>query len=239
MKSIALWTLALAVSSCGGVSTNVLGNGDGGDSGSSSCADQNVTSVAGTWDLIASNGRGESSTGTLTIDANTFVFSSAEKSLAFRANGSSMSLTWTDGSKQVPINVSHTAAPVDVGLEPIAAGGSWIFSSTTGPENCTATLGSDSFTATCAGVHSTPFGTLSGTVTAQRSQKAQSIFGELGGTWHLTGSDGGGVDATFSGNTFTATLFGQAGDGSMNMHVCNGVASGSTSTGFELSAQRR
>jgi hypothetical protein len=198
-----------------------------------------VQSITGTWDIIAAGSSGRQDTATLTIDANTFTFGSGERSLAFRVNGAALSLTWTDGTKNVPINASHTLTPVDTGLEPLAAGGSWIFSSTTSSENCTATLGADSFTATCARVHSTPFGTLDGTVTAQRSQKLPSIFGELGGTWHLTTSGGGGVDATFSGSTFTASLFGSSGDGSMTMKVCNGMASGSTSSGLELSARRR
>jgi hypothetical protein len=241
MKGIALWIL-VAATSCGGSSMQVLDTGDGGPdskAGAPACGEENVASVVGTWDLIASNGTGQSNTGTLTIDASTFIFSAGERSLAFRANGSALTLTWADGPKNVPINVSHTATPVDVGLEPIAAGGSWIFSSTTSSESCSATLGSDAFTATCADVHSTPFGTLNGTLNAQRSQKAQSIFGELGGTWHVAGSGGGGVDATFSGNTFTASLFGSAGSGTMTLRVCNGVASGSTSAGFEISAQRR
>jgi hypothetical protein len=252
MRSISLsWILIVGAASCGGASSQVLGAGDSGshqgdggalpDTGlpTPTCEDPNVTSVAGTWDLIASGTNGDNSTATLTIDPSTFTFSSGDRSLSFHVAGSSLSLVWTDGSKTVPINASHTATAVDVGLEPLAAGGSWIFSSTTSSENCTATLGNDSFTATCADVHSTPFGTLNGTITAQRSQKLDSLFGELGGTWHVVGSDRGGVDATFSGSTFTASLFGSSGNGSMTLRVCNGVATGSTSAGVEISARRR
>ncbi len=73
-----------------------------------------------------------------------------------------------------------------------------------------------------------------------RQQKLASVFGELGGVWHLTSAGSGTVDATISGNVFTAVVNGDGGavgrSGWVTVKVCNGGAAGKTSSGLELAA---
>jgi hypothetical protein len=199
-----------------------------------------VSSIQGTWDLIASRAGGDQGVATMTIDAGTFSFASGGKSLVFTVSGPTMTLLWTDATRQEPISTTHSDAPVDVGLIPLALGGQWTFTSTTSSQNCGASLGANGFNATC-NVSSTPFGTLRDTVVGQRTQKLDSIFGELGGDWHLAAGAGGGADVEIQGSTFTAKMQQASGSslGSVQIKVCQGTASGVTSQGFEISGTRQ
>jgi hypothetical protein len=262
MRTLLPFLFVSAVLGCGGTQSSTASSGGSSSGGSSSggsssggssgilgdaglpsvtCGNDNVSSIQGTWDLIASRPGGDQGVATMTIDAGTFSFASGGKSLVFTASGPTMTLLWTDATRQVPISTTHSDAPVDVGLVPLALGGQWSFMSTTDAESCSASLGANGFNATCNDVRSTPFGTLRDTVVGQRSQKLDSIFGELGGTWHLAAGGGGGADVEISGNTFTAKVENANGtsQGSVQIKVCEGTASGVTSDGFEISGTRQ
>jgi hypothetical protein len=247
---------ALGVLSCGSGTNSNSGDGGVGPSGPAvlpdgtplpvvSCGDENVSTASGTWDVVASGGRSGQGTAVLTIDSNSFAVKSGGKTLAFTTDGASMTLQWTDLSagRQTPISVTHTAKALDTGLLPLALGGQWAFAGQQGYETCTSSLSEAAFNTTCNQVRSTPFGRLEGTVIGIRQQKAASLFGELGGTWHLTGAGTGSVDATISGNTFTAVVNGDGGpvgrSGWVTMKICNGAAAGKTSSGLELAATRQ
>ena len=209
-----------------------------------SCGDENVASASGTWNALVSGGGNDGqSSATITIDNGSFVFTQGSKSLAFSVSGASMTLTWSDGSRQAPISVTHRGDPVNTGLLPLEVGGQWSFASAAGDQSCTATFAANSLNATCNGVRSTPFGTLSGSVVGLRQRTSGSVFGELGGVWHFTGGGTGTVDATISGNVFTAVVNGNSGlvgkTGWVTVKVCNGTAAGKTSGGAEIAATRR
>jgi hypothetical protein len=236
-----------AASACGGGSANVLDADGGSGLAPVSCGSDTATSIQGTWDLVTTGS--SSAQATLTIDANTFSFSADGSSLTLSVSGGTMTLIWsdhrheaqTDPPRQVPITATYAGSPLNVGVVPLALGGQWSFSSTTDSEACIASLSSTAFNASCTDVHSTPFGTVDGTVMGQRTQALPSIFGDLGGQWHLTGNRGGaGADVTLSGNSFVATV-GGSGDlgGSVSAKVCDGKASGVTSGGVEFAGQRR
>ena len=215
---------------------------DGGTVPTLSCGDENVKSIAGTWNIIGSRSGQQQSTASLTIDASTFSFATEGRSLTFTVNGGTMTLVWSDGSRRTPITTTRTSGAVDTGLLPLSLGGQWTFSSTIDAESCTASLGDNGFNATCNGVHSTPFGTLRGTVVGVRNQPSSSIFGALGGVWHLAGDGQGSVDATIRGNTFTAVVNDGGlvgGAGWVTVKVCNGMAVGKTGDGFEFAATRQ
>ncbi|MDB4938535.1 MAG: hypothetical protein JWP87_5507 [Labilithrix sp.] len=257
---LAVVVLCAAASSsvaCGSGTTSNGGDGGVGSGGTSgnpgvlpdgtalpaiSCGDENVTSASGTWDVVASGGKSGQGTAVLTIDSTSFIVKSSGKTLAFTTNGTTMTLQWTDASRQTPIAVTHTSKPVDTGLLPLPVGGQWSFQGQ-GSESCTASLSENALNTTCSDVRSTPFGRLDGTVVGIRQQAASSVFGQLGGTWHLTGAGTGSVDATISGNTFTAVVNGNGGPvGSsawLTMKVCNGAAAGKSSSGLELAATRQ
>jgi hypothetical protein len=230
----------------GGGGANADGGGvtlpDGGTVPTLSCGDENVTSIAGTWDIIGSQFGQQKSSAVITITASSFSFASNGESLAFAVNGGTMTLVWSKSGKQTPITATHTVSALDTGVLPLPVGGQWGFASTTDGESCTASLGGNGFNATCNDVRSTPFGTLKGTLVAQHPQQGGSIFGALGGVWHLTGEGSGSVDATIRGNTFTAVvndsgLVGAA--GWVTVKVCNGMAAGKTADGFEFAATRQ
>ncbi len=112
------------------------------------------------------------------------------------------------------------------------------FASTTNSEQCTSSLAIDALTSSCNGVRDTPLGRLTGTLTGRRVTPAASIFGELGGTWHLT--DGtGSADVAVTRNTFSAatTKLGFApGTATVDVKVCKGKAVGKSSAGAEFVA---
>jgi len=208
-----------------------------------SCGDENVTSASGSWDVISSKPGSGQGTATITIDSGSFSFKQGQSLLAFSVSGATMALTWTTSSKQAAIAVTHGGDALATGLLPLAVGGSWSFASTTGgSETCTALLNASSLNTTCTKV-SSPFGRLDGTAIGLRQEKKSSIFGELGGLWHFTGSGGSDViDVTVSGNVFTAVVNG-GGDarhgGWVTVKACNGTAAGKLSNGTELAATRR
>lgn len=206
------------------------------------CGDENVTSASGTWNVVASGGTSGQGTAVLTIDGTSFVVSSSGKTLSFTAAAGAMTLQWSDGARQSPIAVTHTGNPVDTGLLPLAVGGQWTFKGET-TESCSASLSANAFNATCNKVRSTPFGSLEGTAIGIRQRKLASVFGELGGVWHLTGASSASVDVTISGNVFTAVVDGNGGpvgrSGWITMKLCNGAAAGKTSSRVELAATRR
>ncbi len=246
---------SFSIAGCGGGSsaaggTPITGSGGGGaiavtlPDGTTvpavACGDENVSTASGTWDVVASGTSGQGSA-VITIDASSFVVQSSGKTLEFRTNGTTMTLQWTDtdANRQSPIAVTHGGSSVDTGLVPLALGGQWTFSGQ-GSESCSSSLTATAFNATCSQVRSTPFGRLEGTVVGIRQQKATSVFGELGGVWHLTGAGSATVDATISGNVFTAVVNGNAGpvgsSGWTTVKVCKGAAAGKTSSGLELAA---
>jgi hypothetical protein len=254
-SSLPLFLLLLG-SACGSGTAVGTGTADGGGVGSPgvpvtlpdgttvptvACGDEAVTSASGTWDVVASGGTSGQGTAVITIDATSFVFTSSGRTLSFAVNGGAMTLQWTEtGRTAAPITVTHSGNPVDTGLLPLAVGGQWTFAGET-VESCSSSLTANAFNTTCSKV-SSPLGRLEGTVIGIRQQQHASVFGELGGRWHLTGNGTGSVDATISGNTFTAVVNGSTGivgrSGWVTVKVCNGAAAGKTSSGVELAATR-
>lgn len=79
---------------------------------------------------------------------------------------------------------------------------------------------------------------LFGSLVGERTETLPSVFGALSGKWHLVGEKGT-FDVTFSKNTFTAKALNHDNTtDSVTFSVCDGTASGSTSTGHEFAASR-
>lgn len=245
---------SLLACACGGGSSSTSGVGGTTGSGAAvpvtlpdgttvptvACGDESVSTASGSWDVVAS-GTSAAGSANLTIDASSFVVQSSARTLAFRSNGTTMTLQWIDtgANRQSAIAVTHTGAAVETGLLPVAVGGDWTFRGQ-GSESCSAALTATAFNATCSQVRTPQFGRLEGTVVGIRRQKLASVFGELGGVWHLTSAGSATVDATISGNVFTAVVNGDGGavgrSGWVTVKVCNGAAAGKTSSGLELAA---
>jgi len=213
---------------------------DGGALPALSCGDETVTSLSGTWDVIGtSSGSAEQTTAIITINDSAFSFVVGSSSITFTANGGTLTLVWQNHTQGTPITTTHDRSDTfSLGLIPLPAPGSWSFASAADGKTCTASLAKDAFNATCNDVSTGQFGGLRGTIVAQRIETRTSLFGELGGVWHLTGG-GAAIDTTISDNTFTSVVSEGAGHGWIHVKLCNGKASGVTSGGFELSATRR
>ncbi|CAN5925753.1 hypothetical protein BH11MYX4_BH11MYX4_29940 [soil metagenome] len=253
--------LALLLCACGGSSTGVGGGGGGGGSATPGpsepvrlpdgavvptalCGDESAVSAAGTWDAVISGSHGSEGSAAITIDASSFVFASGSSTLAFTVGGAGMTLTWKDGTKDLaPVGVTRAASAVDTGILPLGLGGQWTFASdTSGAAPCTASFTGNGFNASCPKV-STPLGRIDGSLVGIRQQEKSSVFGALGGVWHLTAGGSGSIDVTISGNVLTAVGNRPAGSTGasdwITVKLCNGTAAGKTSDGLEIAATRR
>ena len=207
-----------------------------------SCGDESSVSASGTWDVAVGDSHGTDGNATITIDSGSFVFKTGDQILSFTTSGNAMTLTWKDGAKDlVPIGVTRAASAVDTGIMPLALGGQWTFASnTSGGEQCTASYTGNGFNASCAKVSMPGGGSINGSVVGIRQQEKASVFGALGGVWHLTGEGSEAIDVTVSGNVFTAVSSRASSTRSdwVTVKMCNGVAAGRTSDGSEIAATR-
>ncbi len=215
----------------GGVVANVL------------CGDDSAVSASGTWDALVSGSGGSDDSAVITLDGSNFVVTTKESTLAFAVNGAAMTLTWTDGTKApAATGVTRAASAVDLGVLPLSMGGQWTFAGNTATDTCTASFTGTAFNVGCVKAEMA-VGRIDGALSGIRQQEKSSVFGALGGVWHLTSQGGSGsVDATISGNVLTAVENRASSKSSpywFTMKLCNAAASGKTSEGVEIAATRR
>jgi len=203
------------------------------------------TTIAGTWDVLGSRHGDKPVAATLVIDDAHFSFVVTDgDGLTFSAQGGALTLTYQGRGSHPggPIATTHVSAPLAEGIIPLGLGGQWTFASA--PAMCQATIAAPTFTASCAGTDDFPEPLprdINGSITGQRLSTLPSLFGDLGGAWHVAGGNNEGCDATFSGNTMTAICqsspFG-SNDG-LTVTFCDGLAVGTTTAGAEFSAHRQ
>ncbi len=236
------------------------GTGGGAYGGASGGSARGCNSdLTGTWDLVATNPVGSTRPGVLVIGPDTLTISvtttrswssPSTKQLAYSAAGAK-TLTWSRTDDPViPINVENTPAPLDAGSIPLALGGQWSFA--VNQKRCAAQIGAESAilcrddpTGTLVGGNwpfPIPFPVRGATYTLTRTSQLNSQFGFLGGQWQASSSDSHGTcsmkveDATVNILCKTTDSL----NGQVQIMVGSScVASGLTSTGWELSARRR
>ena len=209
------------------------------------------TSIAGTWDVQGSQMNEMPFEATVLIDDSHFTFAvtggSSRSSLTFSSAGNTISLVWLAEPNDAPVNIVTTraSAPLAQGILPLPLGGLWTFAGSEPgtPTHCQAQIAAPMLTAGCVGTSDFPEPfprSLNGSITGTRMQTLPSLFGDLGGTWHVTDQGSGSCDASFHGNT-ASVLCTNAGlfTGEATLTFCDGVASGSTSDGVEFSALRQ
>ncbi len=77
-------------------------------------------------------------------------------------------------------------------------------------------------------------------LTGQRVSHATSIFGDLGGSWHMVMTGSGSCDVDFHESVMDLTCTALGGDvASIHVDVAPSLISGYTSDGSEFSASRR
>jgi hypothetical protein len=240
-----------------GTGGNVVGTGGAAGGSPGGCA----SDLSGTWDLVATSEHGNPSPGVLVINANTLSVSvittrwwaetPSTAQLLYSAAGNK-TLTWSRTDDPiVPIEVQNTPASLDAGSIPLAVGGQWIFAANR--KRCLATIDTTS-TISCQTV---PTGALVGgtwpfvipeprigtTYTATRTAQLASQFGFLGGQWQARTSTSSAEACTMRVEGATVSISCNTSNslaGSVQLSVGSScVASGTTTTGWELSARRR
>ena len=241
LAATVLLGVAVAANGCSSGSGNTgLGNdgGVGGGGPIEGCGGADTNAIAGTWDLLST---GESTHVKIAVDATSFTFVHGVQELTFKVTGGTMSLVWKE-PVAVPITVANTSSALDVGALPLAVGGDWTFSSADATQSCKATVRAAALTASCNDVQATPLGALSGTIIGERTASLPSLFGDLGGVWHLA-SGRGTIDVTVSSNEFKAVSNGlgklSGHPLTFNVKICNGTLTGTTSDGAELAGTRQ
>jgi hypothetical protein len=128
---------------------------------------------------------------------------------------------------------------------PLSLGGSWNIAGQS-IEHCNGEAHPDSVSVSCTALPSdldvlrnpSSDKTVPGVSTAQRRASLSSIFGDFGGSWTVI-TPSATCDVTFQDSSFNASCSGNGAQGSVNLTFTDGLASGKTSNGGELSAKRR
>jgi hypothetical protein len=227
------------------------GTGDGGPGsvGPFNCAPGSPmpATLAGTWDVQGSSGSSSPTSATLVIDGSHFSYGATHgDSLAFTAQAGGPLLVWhAPPDNPVTIGTTYATASLQQGVIPLPIGGQWTFAGSDHGTLCQAAIGAPQLTASCTGTHGFPNplpSSIDGAIRGVRTSTAASLFGDLGGTWHISdvGGGSGSCDATFTANTFSVTCD-NAGEwtGLATVTFCDGIAAGTTSSGVEFSAHRQ
>jgi len=191
--------------------------------------------LAGTWDLVVTT---DTSVGmgvlSLNENAGTITLDETTGTAAVDGNGNGTG-SWQDGIGSAGCSIEHTGAAVDTGEIPLDLGGDWTFASTEDLDaRCTSLLQPSRFTNTCT--RSWQILGASAEMTATRVTAEESIFGDLGGSWTFVAGSSE-CTVTLAGATFSASCDGGA--DTVSATVADGLASGTSTFGFEFTAQRR
>ncbi len=248
IESDASSSLDGAGSGSSGGGTSDGGEGGPGSVGTITCASGSPTptTLAGTWDVQGSSGNSSPSSATIVIDGSHFSYSATNgDSLAFTSQAGPVLLWHAPPDDPVNIATTYATASLQQGIIPLPLGGQWTFAGSENGTLCQAAIGAPQLSASCIGTYGFPNplpNSINGAIKGVRTSTAASLFGDLGGTWHIAdlGGGSGACDATFSGNTFSVTRS-DAGEwtGSASLTFCDGIAAGSTSSGVEFSAHRQ
>jgi hypothetical protein len=248
-KLLVLAALGLVSLQCSG-STSGVGassgaSGSGGTSSGGSSGFPAGSTLSGTWDVVVSKGTSTPQTATLAISNSTFLFDANGFHLNLNVTNATPDVAYTYGTSNPysgPLTVTRTPGALSMGALPLAVGGSWNFAGKTA-ERCTGEAHPESLSTSCTGIGA-PFDILmppgggTGTSTAQRRSTLPSMFGDLGGSWNVV-TPRAVCDVTFQDNLFSASCSQNNGQGTVDLTFTDGLASGKTSQGAELSAKRR
>ncbi len=247
------FVVALALVACSGSTTSTSSGttGTSGTSGTSGASGGTSSgsfpaggTLSGTWDVVVSSGTHED-TATVTISDKTFLFDVSGFHLNIDLSNAAPDLTYVYTSYKTftgPLTTTHTAGALSLGALPLALGGAWTFAGQS-QERCNGEAHPDSVSINCTSIGS-PLESLrgsggaAGVTTAQRRSVHASIFGDFGGAWTLV-TPSATCDVTFQDNLFSATCSQNNSQGTVNLTFTDGLASGKTSGGAELSAKRR
>ena len=207
--------------------------------------------LSGTWDVMATRVANPSGTfaWVMTIGATAFSMSDSGSSLVY-TDGATKQLIWSNPGGAYPVNVSNVPATLNTGSVPLALGGTWTFSSSTGDRACTVNVSVAFVSASCVGggqyvggvnwPRHLPSPMIGRTYTASRTTPMASQVGDLGGQWQLSNGSAGSCTAVVQGSSVTATCTNaQPLTGMLQLTLGSDCVASGSSGGYELSARRR
>lgn len=232
------------------------GCGSGGSSGSSTTGGSggsSANSLAGTWDLTTTPVSGSPVHSTVVVDQDSLTIHSPDFEFTGTRAGDALDFVDSAGGPGV-FDGTRTTGSLDLGIIPIAIGGSWTFQGGVQGDapsvRCTMQLGAHEIDASCDTLGPTdPWFSF----TSSRDAGEDSSFGDLGGTWHnvwvngAKGSKSYPCDLHVSGNDVD-TCAGGAVNGAVDGSPLAGITftydgadtiSGSAHGWAEFSAKRR
>lgn len=240
--------LLLATGCSGGTADLGGGAGDGGPTGPSLPRATPIATglLEGVWDVTGAAPGSAPVTGTVEITPTRFSVEFQPSSLTMTiASGSRVVTVWRkDALSGTDITTTRSPIAFDPGAIPLPVGGMWSFASPN-PNDTTECAGNLSSTAFQGGCNKSISGkpsdipSLRGSAQANKTSTLPSSFGDFSGRWEFTG-DAGGCVATFEQNTITWACPKPGGfGGQATLAFTSTTASGTTSTGMQLSALKR
>lgn len=235
MRKLAAVWLAASLGACGGTTVEENRSPITGTGGSAAAGDD----LAGVWDVVGTRFGADRTELIITVteDEFTIAFADGDSITAVRQGD-----TFNVSSANLAFTATRTPSAGDLGAVPLALLGSWELRDVDG-FGCSASVAASAIRGTCdnsARLGSTWFPCLAGTAEANKTGDLPSIFGDVGGGWHITTTpDGSSCDVRLEGSTFTATCRGNRVNGTLEAVVDGASVRGTTTDGVEFSAQRR
>jgi len=243
VKAILGFVVAVGVMALGCASSKD-GDGPGGAQGPG--GGQAAGSLQGTWDVVGSRlGLQNQMSFVVTLQPSSFAVVTSHGSLNALISGTGATIDVEESSPRQVVATHSGRGQLNLGALPVDISGNWMLASTPADgSSCSWSLGAGTVSGSCTDADfdldwAPDPGT--GTMTGSRTRVVQSIFGDLGGEWTVTFSEGASMTAIFEGNTLS--LSGSEALGGrvswINLSFDGNTASGTGSDSIEFSAQRR
>jgi hypothetical protein len=232
----------------GGGTGSTTGSGTGAGGSTAGCpAGVDGSTLSGNWHAVGTSLGKPPVEFDIGIDAQHVSVRNARGSFVAESSGNGFTVTYTDNGSSTPKRLAamqQLAGSAAFGVLPIDISGSWTFRNIIGPTDsgdhfgCDATLVGATLSGVCSDTRlpswTRPYDPGPGTTMGAKIADGASIFGDLSGTW-LVPLRFATCTFEFQGTTFSS-ICGKL--GGMRITFCGSMASGSTTGGFEFSAQR-
>jgi len=222
---------------------------NGGAAGSSGqcSAGLDGASLAGSWHAIGTRIGVPPLELRIDLDSQHLAIQAARGTFTAAKNGAAFTVTYaeTNGSARLAAT-QQIAGSMALGAIPLDLSGSWTFRNIPGPNDivpdmlgCDATLSATNLSAICSAARLPswvrPYDLGPGSVMGTKVAEGSSSFGDLSGTWSVPLRTAT-CTFRFEGSTFASDCGPRL--GGMRMTFCDSMASGTTTSGIEFSAQR-
>ena len=225
---------------------SVATGGAGGSSGECS-AGIDGDSLAGNWHAIGTRIGVPPLELAISVDSQRLAIQTARGSFSAQKDGTTFTVTYMEtGAPKLVAATQQIAGSMALGAIPIDLSGSWAFrnvrslnDTTADMYGCDATLSATNVSAICSAARLPswvrPYDLGPGSAMGTKVADGSSSFGDLSGTWSVP-LRAATCTFRFEGSTFASDCGPKL--GAMRITFCGSVASGTTTSGIEFSAQR-